>query len=112
MQLELFPTLPVLSPLPRRLREYGFQLKQLERYIASLSAYRRTLDKCETQVADIVAEAKAVGHVMPRAYSVVVEAEETRELTDEALRKADEVFRELECQLDAGINKHLMRRKG
>ena len=110
MQFELFPTLPVLSPLPRRLREYGFQLKQLERYIARLLAYRCTLDKCETQVADIVAEAKAVGHVIPKAYGVVVEAGETREFTDEVLRKADEVFRELERQLDRGINRYLTRR--
>jgi hypothetical protein len=110
MQLELFPMLPVLLRPPRRLCRLGFELEQLRRDIAILLDCRRGLDQIETELAEIVTEAKAVGHVIPRAYRLVVQSEELREKADEKLRDCDELYRALERQLDRGINNYLTRR--
>ena len=108
-QLELFPTLPLVLQPPRRLRRLGFELEQIEEARSILLDCRRELDRNETILAANVAEAKAVGHVSPDAYLVVVHAEDVRERGERNLREADEWFRVLERELDKAINNYLRR---
>jgi hypothetical protein len=111
VQLELFPALPVRLPPPRRLRHLGLELELLELDIAELAYYLRVVDRHETDLAELVAEARAAGRVVPKAYGVVVKSEELRQIADEKLRDAHALYRALERRLHQAIDRHLKRKR-
>jgi hypothetical protein len=59
----------------------------------------REIDEDESELAQVVASAKADGRVLPTAYGVVVETEELRQIADEKLRDACDLYRALDATL-------------
>jgi hypothetical protein len=106
-QLELFDALPTAPRLPRRLRRLGFELQLVRGDIARLEELHRKLDQDFVELAAVVAESKADGRVIPRAYAVAVEADGAREELVGKLNDAHDLARGLDRLLANGIERRL-----